>query len=247
MAILLRASGVPTRNVTGFHGGERNPFAPYVAISQGDAHSWVEAHVGTEWRTYDPTPAAREAFAPATGVATRLRALFDLLEDRWMRWVVGYDLRDQVDAARRLWQWFRRWSSRDGVRSFDAEGDGEPRVVRRTDGSSGRVALVAGATILIAALVASVIAARRRGGEKQSARHRRARRILRAIDAALRRLERPRPIDHTPLEHLRAIDAPDDLRAAVALYGDVRFGGADVDAKHLRSVERALRRVRAIR
>ena len=42
MAVLLRASGVATRLVNGFHGGKWNQFGNYVAVSHGDAHSWVE-------------------------------------------------------------------------------------------------------------------------------------------------------------------------------------------------------------
>jgi transglutaminase-like putative cysteine protease len=57
MAILLRSLGVPTRSVNGFYGGEWNQYGRYVAIRQGDAHSWVEVYVdGAGWITFDPTP-----------------------------------------------------------------------------------------------------------------------------------------------------------------------------------------------
>ncbi|HEX8362033.1 MAG TPA: DUF3488 and transglutaminase-like domain-containing protein, partial [Longimicrobium sp.] len=42
MAILLRAQGIPTRNVTGFLGGAWNPGAGYLRVTENDAHSWVE-------------------------------------------------------------------------------------------------------------------------------------------------------------------------------------------------------------
>jgi protein-glutamine gamma-glutamyltransferase len=56
MAILLRASGVPTRLVTGFAPGQRNPFTGYWDIRASDAHAWVEVfYPGAGWIAYDPT------------------------------------------------------------------------------------------------------------------------------------------------------------------------------------------------
>jgi transglutaminase-like putative cysteine protease len=56
MAILLRAAGVPTRLVTGFGPGDRNPFTGYWEIRASDAHAWVEVHYpGAGWIPYDPT------------------------------------------------------------------------------------------------------------------------------------------------------------------------------------------------
>ena len=56
MAVLLRAEGVPTRIVTGYGPGERNPLTGYFEVRQSDAHAWVEVYyprVG--WLPYDPT------------------------------------------------------------------------------------------------------------------------------------------------------------------------------------------------
>ena len=56
MAVLLRAVGVPTRLVTGFGPGERNPFTGYYDVRQSDAHAWVEVlYRGVGWVQYDPT------------------------------------------------------------------------------------------------------------------------------------------------------------------------------------------------
>jgi transglutaminase-like putative cysteine protease len=56
MAVLLRASGVPTRLVTGFGPGHRNPFTGYWEILASDAHAWVEVYYpGAGWIPYDPT------------------------------------------------------------------------------------------------------------------------------------------------------------------------------------------------
>jgi transglutaminase-like putative cysteine protease len=39
MALMLRTSGIPTRNVTGFLGGTFNRYGRFYAVRQGDAHS----------------------------------------------------------------------------------------------------------------------------------------------------------------------------------------------------------------
>jgi protein-glutamine gamma-glutamyltransferase len=67
MAVLLRAVGIPTRLVTGFGPGERNPFTGYYEVRESDAHAWVEVlYPNVGWVQYDPTfgvPAA----APGIG------------------------------------------------------------------------------------------------------------------------------------------------------------------------------------
>jgi transglutaminase-like putative cysteine protease len=56
MALMLRASGVPTRLVTGFGQGTRNLFTGYWEVRNSDAHAWVEVyHPGVGWIPYDPT------------------------------------------------------------------------------------------------------------------------------------------------------------------------------------------------
>ncbi|MGZ4110712.1 MAG: transglutaminase TgpA family protein, partial [Actinomycetota bacterium] len=56
MAILLRTLGIPTRLVTGYGPGERNPLTGYFEVRQSDAHAWVEVdYPGVGWVQYDPT------------------------------------------------------------------------------------------------------------------------------------------------------------------------------------------------
>ena len=56
MAVLLRAEGIPTRIVTGYGPGERNPFTGYDDVRYSDAHAWVEVlYPGLGWLPYDPT------------------------------------------------------------------------------------------------------------------------------------------------------------------------------------------------
>lgn len=56
-ANLLRLAGVPTRVVTGYRGGEWNPYLRTITIRDSDAHAWVEAwdSATSRWLRFDPT------------------------------------------------------------------------------------------------------------------------------------------------------------------------------------------------
>ena len=67
LAIMLRTLGIPTRLVTGYGPGERNPLTGYFEVKQSDAHAWVEVfYPGIGWVPYDPTFGVPEA-APHAG------------------------------------------------------------------------------------------------------------------------------------------------------------------------------------
>jgi len=99
MAVLLRSVGVPARVVNGFQKGEWNEFGGYYAVRQKDAHSWVEAHIdGYGWASFDPSPRAifEAASQAPSGVLWRY---LDSLKMRWNRYVIDYNLGDQVRLA----------------------------------------------------------------------------------------------------------------------------------------------------
>ena len=103
-AALLRAAGIPTRVVTGYHGGTYNRFADYWILSQSDAHAWDEAWIeGRGWTRFDPT----SAVAPGRvepGLEGSL-ASGARLAGPWRRplsWLS--DARLQFDALRQLWR-----------------------------------------------------------------------------------------------------------------------------------------------
>jgi hypothetical protein len=54
-AIILRAKGIPTRLVSGFMGGNYNPFAKFYLVTQNDAHVWIESQENGKWVRMDPT------------------------------------------------------------------------------------------------------------------------------------------------------------------------------------------------
>jgi transglutaminase-like putative cysteine protease len=67
MVVLLRSLGVPSRIVTGFGPGHRNPFSGSWEVREADAHAWVEVlYPRSGWVPYDPTfgvPAADPGFS----------------------------------------------------------------------------------------------------------------------------------------------------------------------------------------
>jgi protein-glutamine gamma-glutamyltransferase len=90
MAVLLRATGVPTRLVNGFLMDEYNPVGDTYIIRQSDAHSWVEAYLpGTGWAEFDPTPPAADQFD--TGLIAQLHNYADAVGFFWNTYVLTYD------------------------------------------------------------------------------------------------------------------------------------------------------------
>jgi|GEM_PF-1093269 len=57
MAVILRAQGIPSRLVTGYHVDRYNPVTGYYEVRRLDAHAWVEAFTdGHGWVSFEPTP-----------------------------------------------------------------------------------------------------------------------------------------------------------------------------------------------
>jgi transglutaminase-like putative cysteine protease len=101
-AILLRLSGVPTRYVNGFLGGEWNGMRKAITVRENRAHSWIEAYLDKEgWVRVDATPAQSRPARMGS-----LRQLLDSAELFWGRWVVEYNASQQLLLAQRLGQKF---------------------------------------------------------------------------------------------------------------------------------------------
>lgn len=115
-ALLMRAAGIPARVVTGYQGGEVNPFNQELIVRQADAHAWTEVWIrGEGWVRVDPTAAVsplrvEEGVNAALGpigmmssiiAADRFGLLADLsygwqmLNSQWDQWVVGYNVERQ--------------------------------------------------------------------------------------------------------------------------------------------------------
>jgi transglutaminase-like putative cysteine protease len=117
MAVMLRTLGIPSRMVTGFHGGEFNDLTGQYVIRASDAHSWVEAYFpGSGWISFDPTPAGS---VPARTGWSRMRLYVDAAASFWREWVINYDVshqrtlgKDAASNTRRFFDEARRWIGR---------------------------------------------------------------------------------------------------------------------------------------
>ena len=121
-AFMMRAAGVPSRIVTGYHGGSLNPVGDYVIVRQADAHAWVEVWLDNQgWVRVDPTAvvspqrleAGLAAAVPAEDPVPLLaradvpwlrNALYrwDAIANSWNQWVLGYSPERQRNFLSRV-------------------------------------------------------------------------------------------------------------------------------------------------
>ncbi len=100
MTLMVRSLGIPARLVSGFLGGEWNEFGGYYLVRQKNAHTWVEVYLPQwGWVTFDPTPpgASRE---PTLPIMASLFKFIDALRLKWNRYVINYQLKDQIAVVR---------------------------------------------------------------------------------------------------------------------------------------------------
>ncbi|WP_157794132.1 transglutaminase-like domain-containing protein [Paenibacillus donghaensis] len=72
MTVLLRSAGIPARYVQGYGPGTlaADTQPPQYAVTQGDAHAWVEVYfAGAGWVPFDPTPGSAAGLAAAADSA----------------------------------------------------------------------------------------------------------------------------------------------------------------------------------
>ncbi|MCI5072551.1 DUF3488 and transglutaminase-like domain-containing protein [bacterium] len=102
MIVMLRYIGIPARQVMGFRGGEYNPYGNYVSVRQSDAHSWVEVYLPDfGWLRFDPTPANTSFKLPDNFIKPLLQ-FSDYLKLRWHRYIVDYNLKQQLSGLKSL-------------------------------------------------------------------------------------------------------------------------------------------------
>ena len=107
MVLMLRSVGIPARLVNGFLGGKWNRVGNFLAVRQGDAHSWVEVFVPYYgWVQMDPTPAA-SPFVPGNPMINWFRDSYDAMRMTWMQWVIEYDLESQIDIFKKTAEFLR--------------------------------------------------------------------------------------------------------------------------------------------
>ena len=98
LTLLLRQLGVPARNVNGYHGAHYNERGGFYVVRQTNAHSWTEVYFPEHgWLTFDATPPDGRTPTPENGLLAQSRAVFEALQDQYLRYVIDYDLRKQLD------------------------------------------------------------------------------------------------------------------------------------------------------
>jgi transglutaminase-like putative cysteine protease len=119
--VVLRSMGIPARVVTGYQGADPQLEDGYVIVRQSNAHAWAEYwNPARGWVRADPTAAVApdriergRAIQPAAGLVgsafnavspgllQRMRAWRETLDNRWNRWVLGYNRNAQFDLLKK--------------------------------------------------------------------------------------------------------------------------------------------------
>jgi transglutaminase-like putative cysteine protease len=217
MAVMLRASGVPARIVTGFAGSEFNGVGNYVVIRQKDAHTWVEAAVDGRWMSFDPTPPGPGADVLKPSV---LAIYLDTLKMKWNRYVVGFHTGDQLRMAKAIASIGRAFDFRDFGLAGPKMPDYRP--------SPRKVAF---ALSVPAALAAIAFIARSTGRRKKKRHSFETLQYLR-VREKVRKLGGAVGDSSTPSEvHAEAVRLGfnGDFGKFIALYEEARFGGRWLD------------------
>lgn len=233
LVIMLRTQGIAARHVNGFLGGQWNDYGGYFAVSQGDAHSWVEvwAH-GSRWITRDPTPSGGPR-PVATGFMARIRQYTDSLRMRWYKYIIEYDLGAQVGLFQRV---RGLWRSMFGSRRAQRQGGGWRWLI---------------GALLVALLIGAIVWLRRRRPDA-STTPRQLAAIARIYESLLRTYRSQGFLKagqggtaREALQRLRDAGAPDlpVATAIIARYEQVRFGGARLEAGELAGLRRQVKRI----
>lgn len=213
LAVLLRSQGLPTRNVNGFLGGEWSDFGQYLAVTQNQAHSWVEVWFpDLGWVPFDATPAGGGG-AGSTDEAAWFwpgRFLWDAVQHRWSKWVLDYNVDTQ-------------WNLLDRASALFSEDPGETGPGSGSDTDFGGPLLWLG-LVLVVVLGTAAAAVRRR--ETFSFATREFLRLRRdARKAGMTDAENLAPLAF--LDRLSSVSHPAAAPASefVDLYLRVRFAG----------------------
>lgn len=230
MALLLRTRGIPTRLVTGFLGGQWSEIGGYLAVTQNEAHAWVEVWFpGFGWVPFDPTPPATPWVASDGSWLWPGRFFLDALQHRWNKWVLDYNLAAQVEILERI----RR------ATSF------KTRALPEGNAPRGMPHLPPAPWAVAGFLTALVLAAAWWRKRRVEAPHPASRPYLRLLRQA-RRAGLRSPALRSPLSLVAFLEgqghpAAPKARLGVELYLRARFSGNPLDQAQRRLMNRAFR------
>jgi transglutaminase-like putative cysteine protease len=251
LAVMLRSLGIPSRNVTGFVGGEYNRYGHYFAIKQADAHSWVEAYIPERgWITLDPTPASRNDLGPTEWLLRDVGEMMDAMRAYWMMRVVGYDLRTQVRGLRDISRFLRSFQ----MPSFGLGKQGEgPTRSAGNDQTKLQGSLLVGlfcVVLLIGGAIFALRSLRRRADARLlSVSAREARELYRDLEKVLAQKGKGRPPHVTPEAHAAALRATGFAHAEAVselteVYLKSRYGAVDMPRERARAMKERLRDIK---
>lgn len=226
MAMLLRMQGISAREVNGFLGGEWSEFGQYLAVTQNQAHAWVEVWFpGFGWVPFDPTPPGGSGEAVAAAWFWPGRFLLDGLQHRWGKWVLDYNMESQWNLFRRLGDFF----SREQEVLEGASGSG-------TDRNWSPLWLT---LLILAGLSGVVLFTRHREVHPVETR------IFLRLRESCRRAWRVRAHSLTPRSildrlHRDGSDAVPHAEQLIRLYLETRFGGRELTPERKRTMTTSL-------
>lgn len=242
MVVLLRAVGIPARNVTGFLGGTYNRFGSFYAVRQGDAHSWVEVFIDEMgWVTFDPTPAVDTGErARLSGFLAALRDFIEATSQRWDRHVIGYDVHQQVSAFQSITR-----ASRSSGLSLGASSPRNRAIVLVTLGAL----LIGGIVYWYRRRPSSSDEARSKSRRSPSREQRLATALYASLESAMAGQGIGRAAGTPPLKHAEALRAADhplapEILELTRFYLGARFGEEALTEEARKDFEARIRLVR---
>lgn len=227
-AVLMRAAGVPTRVVLGYHGGWYSATGDYWLVRNSDAHAWNEVWIaGRGWIRVDPTSAvAPERIESGSGSSVMERgALADFLRGMAQR----------ADWVRRAWN--------DLMIDFNAKRQRDLLAPLGLDASDWRVigGLFAAAALIAVALTLGLVL--RQGGERGHPLPRAWRRLRRRAARAGLALRPEEGPQHFAARAARAFPASAaELESLSSRYIAWRYAGQRLEAREQAALARELRR-----
>lgn len=233
MTLMLRAVGVPARNVTGFVGGRWNEYGDYLAVQNGDAHSWVEVYLDEAFERFDPTPPARADYGIEEDLFAKMQALIDSLRMLWDEKVVGYDLSDQKAIFLALRDAFGR---KGGAQITQNQPSSELKMPLKLGPALRIVGL-----LLLAGLIYALVRTFRRareGAEPEEIK------LFRALEEAAAEEGYARDESMTPTEWAALEGAPEPLKEGVRAYIALRYAGSGERERELERLRGAVRGLR---
>jgi transglutaminase-like putative cysteine protease len=138
--IMMRASGLPARVVTGYQGGIMNE--DYLLVKQSDAHAWSEVWISNKgWLRVDPTAAVSPLRVERGSQALMNENSRNWLDTGWYR-----KLGERYDGARHKWnKWVRDYNATKQKAVFEIFG------FDSKDGKS--IAIILGSIMLLSTLI----------------------------------------------------------------------------------------------